>query len=188
MQRLKILVIGPPSCGKTTISKLLAAHYECKHISSGDFARAIQTKQNNEALAVGDLSPDHLAITEWVAKQIHDYDRIIMDGFPRSAEQHEAFDYETVDLAIWLDVPVGICLQRAGSRGRGDDQAPIFWRRYMNYMKHTGPLMWHFSQTTKVSFLHYLDQGMPVDANAESIETFINKLLEDRYHGRSGQN
>jgi adenylate kinase len=188
MQRLKILVIGPPSCGKTTISKALADHYECKYVSSGDYARSIKTKQNDAALAVGDLSPDHLAIAEWVAKQIYDYDRIVMDGFPRSSEQHDAFDFETVDLAIWLDTPVGLCLQRAGSRGRTDDQAPVFWRRYMNYMKHTGPLMWNFSQTTKVSFLHFLDQGLPVDENVQSVQTYIDKLLEDRHNGRSSQN
>ena len=182
MQRLKLLVIGPPSCGKTTLSKALASAFECKHISSGDYARAIQTKQNSEALAVGDLSPDHLAITEWVAAQVADYDRVIIDGFPRSSEQYEAFDFTTVDFVIWLDVPVGLCLSRAGARSRADDHAPVFWRRYMNYMKHTAPLMLDFSQTTKVSFIHFLDEGRPLEANVESVTSFINKMTEDRKH------
>jgi len=185
VQRLKILVVGPPSCGKTTISKALAAHYECKQISSGDYARAIQTKENNEALAVGDLSPDHLKIAEWCAERIGEHDRVILDGFPRSREQYEAFDFGSVDLVIWLDAGVGMCLTRAMVRARTDDHAPVFWRRYMTYMKYTAPLMYEFSQTTKVSFLHYVDQGLTVEQNAESLITYIDKMLEDRHHDRT---
>jgi adenylate kinase family enzyme len=174
---LQLMVIGPPSGGKTSMSRKLAEHYSCLHVSSGDYARTILTAENAEALAVGDLSPDHLRIAQWVTEKMNANKRIIMDGFPRSLPQFQAFDFKRIDAVVWMDVPVGECLKRAMGRGRVDDDAPVFWRRYMNYMRHTAPLMAELSQAPEVSFVHFIDNGFTLEENADSLIEHIDKVI-----------
>lgn len=174
---LKMMVIGPPSCGKTSMAKELAAAYNCQHVSSGDYARSIQTQANFEALAMGDLSPDHLQIVNWVTKKVNEADRIVIDGFPRSIEQFNAFDFKSIDVVVWIDTSVGDCLQRAFGRGRADDQAPIFWKRYLNYMKFTAPLLYELSQSPSISLAHFVDNGHSLEQNVALVKDAINKAI-----------
>ena len=41
-----ITITGKPGSGKSTIAKMLAAHYNLKHYSAGDFMREIAKKRN----------------------------------------------------------------------------------------------------------------------------------------------
>ncbi len=174
---MKLMIVGPPSAGKTETSKKLAELYECVHVSSGEYARSIQTQENFEALAVGDLSPDHLRIAQWATAKVKAHDRIIMDGFPRSMEQVRSFDFTPINAIVWLDVPVGECLKRATGRGRADDIASVFWRRYMNYMRHTAPVLAELSQLPEAPLVHFLDNGHSLDENVVSLITHINKTV-----------
>lgn len=175
MQQFKLLVIGPPCSGKSTISKALAEIFGCEHISSGDYARSIATHENAEALAVGDLSPDHLAIANWVTQEMAKRERVILDGFPRSKEQLDAFDFEKVGAVIWIDTPIGECMGRASQRQRPDDRPEVFYRRHTNFMHHTAPLMHYLSQLPGVSFLHYVDSCTGVEDTVKNLVGMLNK-------------
>jgi len=151
-------------------------------MSSGDYARSIATQENATALAMGDLSPDHMAICNWVTKKMLETPRIVMDGFPRSAEQFTAFDFSIVDCVIWVDTGFGKCLVHAAHRGRTDDEVRVFHRRYMNYMKHTAPLMESLHSAPGVGFIHFANDASLEEAQMKLFEA-VAQFLEDRDHG-----
>lgn len=177
-QPLKLLITGPPSCGKTTLAKAMADHFDCLHVSSGDYARSIQTQENYEALAVGDLSPDHTRIAGWVTGKVLDNERVVIDGYPRSVLQFDAFDFSKIDMVVWLDTSFGDCLRRAVGRGRPDDQMPIFWRRYSNYMRHTAPVMACLHEAVNVSFVHFVDEGRSISDNIDLLAEKVTETWE----------
>ena len=95
-----LIFLGPPGSGKGTQAKLLSERTKLPHISLGDMLREevrLGTELGNKAKAImnaGRLVPDEMTI-ELTQKRIHMEDcksGFIIDGFPRSAAQAEAFD------------------------------------------------------------------------------------------------
>ncbi|NQT29059.1 MAG: adenylate kinase [Candidatus Saganbacteria bacterium] len=95
-----LVLLGPPGSGKGTQSKLLADKLELPHVSLGDILREEVRqeteigKQIKEFIDKGNLAPNFLTI-ELTKKRLAKPDcksGCILDGFPRSALQAEAFD------------------------------------------------------------------------------------------------
>ncbi|MDD5382177.1 MAG: adenylate kinase [Candidatus Margulisbacteria bacterium] len=95
-----LVFLGPPGSGKGTQAKMLAEKLKIPHISLGDILREEVRqgsdigKRAREFMDAGKLVPDELTI-ELTRKRISDPDCMsgcIIDGFPRSAVQAEAFD------------------------------------------------------------------------------------------------
>ncbi|MCF0109048.1 MAG: adenylate kinase [Erysipelotrichaceae bacterium] len=114
---MNILIMGPAGSGKGTMSELIIKAYGVTHISTGDMLR--ENVKNQTALGMeakgymdaGRLVPDDL-INAMVKERIQQPDcqkGYLMDGFPRTLAQAEAF--EEMTKAVNKPVEVVIDLQ-----------------------------------------------------------------------------
>src|SRR5262249_21170742 len=97
---MRLILLGPPGCGKGTQAKLLSSRQGLLHISTGDILReAVERKtpigQRVESyLNSGRLAPDDL-VNEVVAERFRRDDRperFVLDGYPRTLAQAASFD------------------------------------------------------------------------------------------------
>jgi adenylate kinase len=101
-----IVLLGPPGAGKGTQAKLVSGKLKMPHISSGDIFRENlknKTELGEKAgsyISRGELVPDDLTIA-MIKDRLSRPDcekGALLDGFPRTAPQAEAFDKMLVDL------------------------------------------------------------------------------------------
>ncbi|KAJ8605354.1 hypothetical protein CTAYLR_002338 [Chrysophaeum taylorii] len=117
------LLIGAPGGGKGTIGKYIVRDFDFRHVSTGDLLRqniAMESPAGKEAahfIARGRLVPD-LIIIELVATELRrGAQRLLLDGFPRTAPQAASLDASTpVAAAINLDIPHAVIVERLGNR------------------------------------------------------------------------
>ena len=97
---LRVVLLGPPGCGKGTQAAHIQDAYKCRHLSTGDMLRKAVSdgsRSGEEAkryMLQGQLVPDEI-----VNKIVFDAilatngdDGFILDGFPRNVAQAEALD------------------------------------------------------------------------------------------------
>ena len=125
-----IIFLAPPAAGKGTQSEMLVKKYGYVHISTGDLLREEVSKKTtlgqkaDELMKQGKYVPDDL-ILEIISKRIDEEDCLngyILDGFPRTIVQAEAYDKllkeKNIDLGvvIYIDIDKDIAMKRACSR------------------------------------------------------------------------
>jgi adenylate kinase len=150
----RLIVLGRQGAGKGTQCIRLSERYGMPHVSTGDMLRQAvdeATPLGLEAQALmdaGELLPD--AVMEGiVADRLRQPDAVdrgfLLDGFPRTVGQAEALEAMTddrfIDLALNIDVPEDIVMERMLSRGREDDTAEAIRRRLDLYAVETSPLL-----------------------------------------------
>lgn len=123
---IRLVIFGRQGAGKGTQSVRLAEHYGPPHISTGDMLREAAnagTPIGLEAKAcmdAGRLLSDELmlgVVAERLAQPDVQERGFLLDGFPRTVPQAEALaGFADVDLAIDLDVPEAVVLERMSSR------------------------------------------------------------------------
>jgi len=114
-------LISPPGGGKGTISKYLMRDFGFHHISTGNLLRrhvqekSVIGKRIEDILRRGELVDD-----DTVAEVVHE-ERIkcgkqllLFDGYPRNLHQAQSLD--EIDIAIQLQVPSKIIVQRLSQR------------------------------------------------------------------------
>ncbi|RYY00758.1 adenylate kinase, partial [bacterium] len=117
---MHIMFIGPPGAGKGTQAKILEKKYNAYQVSTGDILRkAIEegTELGIKAktfMDEGKLVTDDLIIALIREKfNSPDFpDNWIMDGFPRTVPQAEAFDKLLEELNIKLDCVIEVDVER----------------------------------------------------------------------------
>jgi len=127
---LDLILFGPPGAGKGTQAKRMVARFEVPQISTGDMLRAARksgTALGEEAkgyMDAGKLVPDDLII-RLIQDRIGNADcagGFIMDGFPRTVTQAEAFDGmldsvgRRVDAVVAIEVDDQEIVNRLGGR------------------------------------------------------------------------
>eukprot|EP00581_Thalassiosira_minuscula_P019166 CAMPEP_0183734700 /NCGR_PEP_ID=MMETSP0737-20130205/44567_1 /TAXON_ID=385413 /ORGANISM="Thalassiosira miniscula, Strain CCMP1093" /LENGTH=607 /DNA_ID=CAMNT_0025968265 /DNA_START=54 /DNA_END=1877 /DNA_ORIENTATION=- len=144
-----ILVVGGPGSGKGLLSERLVKECEVVHLSSGDMLRAeVEAgtpigRHVDEIMKSGNLVPSSIMVA-LMQKQMkgHPGKRILLDGFPRSAEN--AMDLVTLcgrpELALHLDCDDTILIERILARGksgmRSDDNIHTALQRIRTYHKY----------------------------------------------------
>ncbi len=97
---MRLILLGPPGCGKGTQAKLLCQRKGLEHIGTGDILReAIRQTHGRRTRAkpfvdTGKLVPDDL-VNDVIAERFKRDDRperFVMDGYPRTLAQAAAFD------------------------------------------------------------------------------------------------
>jgi len=156
-----MVILGRQGSGKGTQSVRVAERFGCVHISTGDVLRAAVAegtdlgRQAQEVMDAGMLVGDDIMngiVAQRIAKDDISDDGVLLDGFPRTADQAEALEGMLADLgqeltvAINLDVPVEEVTKRMMDRGRSDDTEEAIARRLALYEEQTAPLLDWFSQ------------------------------------------
>ncbi len=113
---MRLMLLGPPGVGKGTQAKLLAKAYGVPHISTGDILRQEVRdgtelgRQAKEYMVRGALVPDDLILAMFESRLDREDTRpgFIVDGFPRTIPQAEAFDRMLARRGLKLDAVVTI--------------------------------------------------------------------------------
>ena len=158
----KIVLLGPPGCGKGTQSKILVDKFCFFQLSTGDLLREQTTNKNSpygqeisEIMKRGDLVTDEIVINLIIDKVLNLKDKnIIFDGFPRNLNQAEVLDKSLKEISIQLDyailfeVDFKILEERIKNRiaestneKRSDDNLETLLKRIEVYKNNTLPIV-----------------------------------------------
>jgi adenylate kinase len=97
---MRLILLGPPGCGKGTQSKLLSERLGLLHIGTGDILReAVRLgtpagRQAENYVNTGRLVPDAL-VNDLIHERFRGEnrpERFVLDGYPRTVAQAAAFD------------------------------------------------------------------------------------------------
>lgn len=151
-----ILFFGPTGAGKSVQGQMLAVRQGWKWLSTGEMLRTSKDLEVIKVLKSGELVSDELtyevfdeAIRGAKAKN---YEKIIVDGFPRTKAQAEWLaDYmeengEKIDLVVALEVPEGELMKRLEKRGRMEDTPETIARRMNIYRQKMYPVLGSFAE------------------------------------------
>lgn len=168
MNKLNIVLFGPPGAGKGTQSEFLIKKFGLVHLSTGDLLRAeIKDEtplglQAQEIMSRGELVSDHIVIgmiRNAMEDNLHARG-FIFDGFPRTKAQAVALDEmlasknEPITRMLALEVPEAELVQRLLGRGatsgRSDDRdESVIRNRIREYEQKTAPLKDHYAAQGK---------------------------------------
>ena len=156
---MRVVLLGPPGAGKGTQAVKLSEKLGIPQISTGDLFRknisegtplGVEAKRYLDA---GDLVPSELTnkLVEDRIEQPDAVDGFILDGYPRSVEQAQAFDemlknHNTkLDAVLEFAVSEAELFERLKSRGRADDTEEVIHNRMQVYRDETEPLLEYYS-------------------------------------------
>ncbi len=127
---MRCVLVGPPGCGKGTLSSYIISKYGVTHISTGDIFREHRASQSEFGKKIasyidkGELVPDELVLDIVFDRlQKPDCDKgFIFDGFPRTVAQAEALQErlekagKPLDAVIAFNVPDSVLVDRLVTR------------------------------------------------------------------------
>jgi adenylate kinase len=161
---MRLLLIGPPGCGKGTQGARIAKEYDVEHIAAGDILRAEVAagtplgRDMASYMQAGELVPDDVILGVVMPRVLAaaDASGYVLDGFPRSlgqaieARRIAQEQDSAVRRAVFLDVPhedlMERLLRRAGIEGRADDSPDVIRHRLEVFTEATAPLVDFYRQ------------------------------------------
>lgn len=127
---MRLILLGPPGCGKGTQAKMLSERNGLEHIGTGDILREAirqQTPAGKRAhpyVEQGQLVPDDL-VNDVIAERFNLNDPpqcFVLDGYPRTLAQAVAFDqvlrqhFFDLNAVLFLQVSDEEIIARVGER------------------------------------------------------------------------
>lgn len=146
-----ILLFGPTGAGKSMQGQMLAVRQGWKWLSTGEMLRQSDDPEVIARLKSGELINDELTyeVFQTAVQDARDknYANIIIDGFPRTAEQAAWLDRylvkmnEKIDTVIVLEVPEGEIMTRLEKRHRMEDTPETIAKRMAIYRQKMYPVL-----------------------------------------------
>lgn len=186
---MRIIIFGPPGAGKGTQANLISEEYDIPHLSTGEIFRSSiknETPLGKEVKAIldaGDLVPDEkvVGLVEEELQNDKYANGYILDGFPRTVPQAEAYDAlldkkgKTLDAFLQLVVPEEELINRILSRGEGrsDDSPQKVKNRLAVYRKETEPVLNHYKKQDLVETINGVGS---IEKIFERIKATLNSL------------
>lgn len=163
---MKLVLIGIQGAGKSTQGNMLSDRLKIPYLSSGHIFREMSKDKSplgrmlKETLNAGMLIPDKLTleiITEYLKRPEYT-NGYILDGFPRTVPQAEAFNGQ-VDKVIFIDVSDREALWRISGRvsDREDETLHAIRKRIELFHELTEPVI-----------EYYRDRGQLIRINGEN--------------------
>ena len=149
-----IILFGAPGAGKSKQGQILAEANGWTWFSSGQLLRDSSDPEIHKIMLSGQLvSDDHMnKVVQDALEQTSAKQRIVLDGYPRRAEQADWLItllsqlHRSVDAVIVLEVSDKELVRRLTARGRSDDTKKIIIARTKLYHEKTEPLLDHFTE------------------------------------------
>ena len=169
-----IVMLGPPGAGKGTQAKILAEKLGLVHVSTGDLFRENLSQETelgklaSSFMVKGELVPDDVTIA-MVRERLSRPDcakGAVMDGFPRTPAQAEAFETllaeinGKVDLVPFISVPNEVLVERLSGR----------------WMSHAGRVYHALYNPPKVKWVDDVDGSPLYQRDDDKPETVKNRL------------
>jgi adenylate kinase len=193
---MRIILLGPPGAGKGTQAVRLVDRLGIPQLSTGDMLRAAVAagspigRKAKEIMDRGELVSDDVVIGI-IADRIEEPDAkagFILDGFPRTVAQAEAFDAMLARRGLKLDAVIEFkvdeyalvdrIVKRAketearGEPVRKDDNPDIFRTRLEAYRAQTAPLSAYYAAK---GALKTVDGMKPVDEVTDAVSRIIGR-------------
>ena len=176
---LRVVLLGPPNCGKGTQAGALSERLGIPAISTGDMLReAVKAgselgRKVEAVMAAGALVDDETidAVVRERLGRLPDEGGFLLDGYPRTVVQArtleeilESFANEPgntrgLDAVLLVQVPDAELVRRALERQRPDDQEEIVRERLRVYREKTEPLIGYYRER---GLLREIDGFRPV--------------------------
>ena len=169
----KIVLLGPPGCGKGTQSKLLVEKDNFVQLSTGDLLRSETSNSDSDLgkkvkylMESGELVPDEIVIDIIINKvEEHKSKSIVFDGFPRNLKQAEVLDSSLENVSVKLDhailfqIDFKILEERInnrisetkGSEQRKDDNTETLLNRIEVFKSSTLPIVKYYEEKGIIS-------------------------------------
>ena len=161
---MRIILFGPPGCGKGTQATFISESLSIPHLSTGDMLRSAVSSESEIGLKAknimesGGLVSDEIVLSI-VEERIAENDcenGFILDGFPRTVNQAKELDLllgtnYKIDFVLRIKVDEEEIINRLVDRAREDDKPDIIKNRFKTYNLETQPLI-PFYEKRKIMF------------------------------------
>ena len=151
---MRIVLFGPPGCGKGTQATFISESLSIPHLSTGDMLRSAVSAESEIGLKAkkimdsGGLVSDEIVFSI-VKERIVKNDCVngfILDGFPRTINQAEKLDLllstdNKLNCVLRIKVDEEEIVKRLIDRAREDDKPEIIKNRFKTYNSETQPLI-----------------------------------------------
>ena len=156
---MRIILFGPPGCGKGTQATFISDSLSIPHLSTGEMLRSAVISKSEIGLKAkkimesGGLVSDEIVfsiVKERIGKNDCE-NGFILDGFPRTVNQAEKLDLFLIDnykldCVLRLKVDEEEIIKRLIERSREDDKPDIIKNRFKNYNAQTQPLIPYYEE------------------------------------------
>lgn len=150
MKEMRLLIFGPPGCGKGTLSTYITDKSHITHISVGEMIREhIKAhdqigEQAQDLVSHGKLIPDEIT-NQMVQERLKEEDAshsFLLDGYPRDVEQAEFLvNITPLTGVIQMTLDDKLIVTRLLARGRADDTKETILDRIKLYKETTQPVL-----------------------------------------------